>query len=98
MESVKRGADRQEMHESVRVASMEAGKRVKMEGQSNDLLDRLADDKSVPLNKDEILALLDPIKFVGRAPEQVDQFLAEEVDTVISTYSALLGMDVDIKV
>lgn len=98
MESVKRGADRQEMHESVRVASMEAGKRVKMEGESNDLLDRLADDKTVPLDKDEILGLLDPIKFVGRAPEQVDQFLAEEVDTVVSRYSTLLGMDVDIKV
>lgn len=98
MESVKRGADRQVMHETVRVASMEAGRRVKMEGLSNDLLDRLADDSTVPLNKDEILALLDPIKFVGRAPEQVDQFLAEEVDTVVAKYRALLGMDVDIKV
>lgn len=98
MESVKRGADRQVMHESVRVASMEAGKRVKMEGESNDLLDRLAADETVPLNKDEIIGLLDPIKFVGRAPEQVEQFLSEEVDTVTSRYKALLGMDVDIKV
>ncbi|PLX65748.1 MAG: adenylosuccinate lyase [Denitrovibrio sp.] len=98
MESVKRGADRQVMHEVVRVASMEAGKRVKMEGESNDLLDRLADNESVPLNKEEILGLLDPIKFVGRAPEQVDQFLTEEIDTVVEKYKDLLGMDVDIKV
>jgi adenylosuccinate lyase len=98
MESVKRGADRQEMHETVRVASMEAGRRVKMEGESNDLLDRLAEDKSVPLSKDEILGLLDPIKCVGRAPEQVDQFLAEEVDTIIAKYADLMGMSVDIKV
>jgi len=97
MESVKRGADRQEMHESVRIASMEAGKRVKMEGESNDLLERLANDESVPLDTEEITKLLDPIKFVGRSPEQVEQFLSEEVDTVIEKYKNLLGMDVDIK-
>lgn len=98
MESVKRGADRQVMHEVIRVNSMEAGKRVKMEGKDNDLLDRLAADKDVPLNKEEIMALLDPIKFVGRAPEQVDQFLGEEVTPVIEKYEKFLGMDVDIKV
>ena len=98
MESVKRGADRQEMHEVIRVNSMEAGKRVKMEGLSNDLLDRLAADKAVPLNKDEIMALLNPIEFVGRAPEQVDQFIGEEVNPVLEKYEKELGMDVDIKV
>ncbi|TCK60742.1 adenylosuccinate lyase [Seleniivibrio woodruffii] len=98
MESVKRGADRQEMHEVIRVNSMEAGKRVKMEGESNDLLDRLAADTAVPLNKDEIMNLLDPVKFVGRSPEQVDQFITEEVDPIIEKYEKLLGMDVDIKV
>jgi len=98
MESVKRGADRQEMHEVIRVNSMEAGKRVKMEGESNDLLDRLAADTAVPLNKEEIMNLLDPVKFVGRSPEQVDQFITEEVDPIIEKYEKLLGMDVDIKV
>lgn len=98
MESVKRGADRQEMHEVVRVNSMEAGRRVKMEGESNDLLDRLAADKAVPLNKEEIMGLLDPIKFVGRSPEQVDQFIDEEVNPIIEKYEKDLGMDVDIKV
>ncbi|MGE4318033.1 MAG: adenylosuccinate lyase [Deferribacterales bacterium] len=98
MESVKRGADRQEMHEVVRVNSMEAGKRVKMEGESNDLLDRLAAEKAVPLTKEEIMGLLDPIKFVGRSPEQVDQFINEEVNPVIEKYEKDLGMDVDIKV
>ncbi len=98
MESVKRGADRQEMHEVVRVNSMEAGKRVKMEGESNDLLDRLAAEKAVPLTKEEIMGLLDPIKFVGRSPEQVDQFIGEEVNPIIEKYEKDLGMDVDIKV
>lgn len=98
MESVKKGADRQQMHETIRVNSMEAGKRVKMEGESNDLLERLANDPSVPLNKEEITHLLNPVEFVGRAPQQVEQFINEEINPVLEKYEKDLGMDVDIKV
>ena len=98
MESVKRGASRQDLHESIRVHSMEAGKRVKMEGLDNDLIDRMAADEAIPLNKDEIEALLDPAKFTGRAPEQVEEFITEELEPLFVRFKDSLGLDVDIKV
>lgn len=98
MESVKRGGDRQELHEIIREASMEAGKRVKSEGLDNDLLDRLANHSGVPLNRGEINKLLEPSKFVGRAPEQVIDFVEGEVRPVLDKYKDCIGLDVDIKV
>ncbi|WP_022849971.1 adenylosuccinate lyase [Limisalsivibrio acetivorans] len=98
MESVKRGGDRQELHEIVRQCSMEAAKQVKMEGLENDLLDRLAAHEDVPLTKDEIDELLDPVKFVGRAPEQTTEFINEEVKPVLECFKDELKLDVDIKV
>jgi adenylosuccinate lyase len=98
MESVKRGGDRQELHEIVRMASMEAGKRVKSEGLDNDLLGRLAEDSNVPLTRAEIDALLEPSKFVGRAPEQVTDFISGEVQPVLDKHKDEIGLDVDIKV
>ena len=75
MEAVKRGGDRQALHEVIRVHSMAAAAAVK-EGQPNDLLQRLADDPAFPLSAQDMEAVLDPAAFVGRAPEQVDAFLA----------------------
>ncbi len=75
MEAVKRGGDRQALHEVIRVHSMAAAAAVK-EGQPNDLLQRLADDPAFPLSAQDMEAILDPAAFVGRAPEQVDAFLA----------------------
>lgn len=98
MESVKRGASRQDLHEFIRVHSMEAGKRVKMEGLDNDMVKRMAEDDNIPLSLEEITKLLDPKKFVGRAPEQVTDFIEEEVQPIIDKYAKELGMDVDIKV
>lgn len=98
MESVKRGADRQLMHEVIRIHSMEAGKVVKMEGGKNDLLERLAKDPNIPLNMDEILKIVDPKDFIGRAPDQVVEFITEEVDPIIEKYNDLLGINVEIKV
>ncbi|BAI80692.1 adenylosuccinate lyase [Deferribacter desulfuricans SSM1] len=98
MEAVKKGGNRQEMHEIIRVHSMEAGKRVKMEGKQNDLLERLANDDRVPLSMEEIKSLLNPRDFVGRAPEQVEEFIKEEVQPIIEKYSNDLGVDVEIKV
>jgi len=98
MESVKRGGDRQVLHEQIRLHSIEAGKQVKMEGLDNDMLERMANDETIPLNKDEIASLLNPKDFVGRAPEQVVEVIEGEVDPLLKKYAAEIGMDVDIKV
>lgn len=98
MEAVKRGANRQEMHEVIRVHSMEAGKVVKIEGGQNDLLKRLASDERIPLTEEEIKRIVDPEDFVGRAPEQVEEFIAEEVDKIILKYKDQIGFEVEIKV
>jgi len=83
MEAVKRGGDRQELHERIRIHSMEAGKQVKVEGKKNDLLERIAGDEMFGLTLDEIKKLLDPKNFIGRAPEQVEEFINDFVKPVI---------------
>lgn len=98
MEAVKRGGDRQELHESIRLHSIEAAKQVKLEGKPNDLLDRILNDPTFGLTREEIQALLNPIKFVGRAPQQVDEFLEEYINPIISENRELLGLEVDLKV
>jgi adenylosuccinate lyase len=79
MRSVRRGGDRQELHERVRRHALAAGERVKMHGLENDLLDRIAGDSAFGVNREELEEELRPERYVGRAPEQVDQFLAEWV-------------------
>lgn len=83
MESVKRGGDRQELHERIREHSMAAAQRVKGEGLDNDLIKRIIADDSFNLSKEEILAIIDPIKFVGRAPSQVVEFIDEYITPII---------------
>ncbi|MBN1776427.1 MAG: adenylosuccinate lyase [Clostridiales bacterium] len=79
MESVKRGGDRQALHERIRVHSMAAATEVKSFGRPNDLLDRIADDESFDLSFNDLNSLLDPSLYIGRCPEQVDRFLKEFV-------------------
>ncbi|MBR1457126.1 MAG: adenylosuccinate lyase [Oscillospiraceae bacterium] len=86
MESVKRGGDRQELHEIIRVYSHEAAARVTLEGGANDLIDRIAADARIPLTKEEILAELDPAKYIGRSVSQVEEFLADAVKPVLDRY------------
>ena len=88
MRSVKRGGDRQELHERVRRHSVEAGNRVKQQGMPNDLLDRIAGDAAFGVTRAELEDELRPERFVGRAPEQVDEFLADWVEPVLERYSA----------
>ena len=83
MESVKRGGDRQELHERIREHSMAAAQRVKGEGLDNDLIERIINDDSFDLSKEEILGIIDPNKFVGRAPSQVVEFIDEYVKPII---------------
>lgn len=86
MESVKRGGDRQELHEIIRVHSHAAAAEVKLYGRANDLIDRLASDERIPLTKDEILSQLAPEKYIGRSVSQVEEFLNEEAQPVINKY------------
>jgi adenylosuccinate lyase len=88
MRSVKRGGDRQDLHERVRKHSVAAGARVKREGLDNDLLDRIAADEAFGVTREELEEELRPERFVGRAPQQVDEFLAEWVEPVLSRYAA----------
>jgi adenylosuccinate lyase len=100
MDCVKSGGDRQELHEAIREHSMAAGRRVKEEGAANDLLDRIAADARFESVHGKLSSLLDPILFVGRAPEQVDDFMVECVDPILAKHAealasvALDGVDV----
>ena len=93
MEAVKRGGDRQELHEKIRVHSMAAGKVVKEEGLPNDLLSRIADDPAFGLDKDSLDTLLDPKLYIGRCPEQVTSFLKNDVEPILKMYASELDME-----
>jgi adenylosuccinate lyase len=98
MEGVKNGGDRQELHEIIRIHSMEAAKQVKMEGKSNDLIERIITDNKVNIDKEKLLQLLNPSNFIGFATEQTEEFLTQEVNPVLEKYKDLLGIDTDLKV
>ncbi len=97
MNAVLKGGDRQELHEKIRVYSMEAAREVKEYGRPNDLVDRIANDKSFGLTKEEILKALNPDNLCGRAVHQVEDFIKEEVNPVITKYKDLIK-DIDIEV
>ncbi len=86
MEAVKRGGNRQELHEALREHSHAAARKVKLEGGANDLIDRIVDDPLFPLSREEIDAQMAPEKYVGRAPSQVTEFLREEVAPLLERY------------
>ncbi len=90
MAGVQAGGNRQHMHEVIREHSMEAGRRVKEQGLDNDLLTRLKLDPAFAAVADGIDAMVDPAKFVGRAPQQVEEFVAEEVDPLLEHWKHLL--------
>lgn len=98
MAAVKKGGDRQELHERIRQHSMAAGKVVKVEGKPNDLLERIAADPAFGMTIEELRAELVPQNFVGRAPQQVAQFLQNDVQPILERYRDLLGLEVEIKV
>jgi adenylosuccinate lyase len=98
MEAVKRGGDRQELHEKIRVLSMEAGKQVKEEGLNNDLIQRILNDNSFNMSEEEILFIIAPEKFTGRAAGQVEDFIRESVNPILDKNKDLLGINVSINV
>ncbi|HEY3271367.1 MAG TPA: adenylosuccinate lyase [Geothrix sp.] len=87
MEAVKRGGDRQDLHERFRVAALEAGRRIKAEGRPNELLKLLAADPAWAMTEAELAALLDAHRFTGRAGEQVRQFLAGPVAAALKDHA-----------
>ena len=86
MEAVKRGGNRQELHEALREHSHAAARKVKLEGGANDLIDRIVADPLFPLSREEIDAQMAPEKYVGRAPSQVTEFLRDEIAPLLAKY------------
>lgn len=98
MEGVKRGGDRQVLHEAIRERSMEAGKVVKQEGKPNDLIKRLAKDERIPLTLAEMEAILRPENFIGAAVFQVEDYLEEVVEPILKAYQYELGLSGQVSV
>ncbi len=98
MDAVKAGGDRQELHERIRELSMEAGKNVKVEGKDNNLLELIAADPSFNLSLEELQKTMDPMRYVGRAPQQVEEFLNEVVRPILKENEEILGLKAEINV
>ncbi len=97
MECVKEGGDRQELHEAIRCHSMESARAVKERGERNDLIDRIKADGRFAAVKDKIDGILSPKNFIGRASEQVDDFINEYIDPLFKT-EKYVPFEPDIKV
>ena len=91
MECVKAGGDRQELHEKIRVLSMEAGRRVKQEGKDNNLIELIKADPAFSAVHGRLDDILDAKKFVGRAPRQTEEFIAAEISPILEKHKDLLG-------
>jgi adenylosuccinate lyase len=99
MDAVKRGGNRQELHERIRQHSLEAGHQVKDLGKPNNLIDLIAADPMFGLTREEITAHLDPQNYIGRCPQQVEDFLQNDVNPVLEEYAAALkGSTAELKV
>lgn len=98
MDAVKAGGDRQELHERIRVHSMAAGKVVKEEGKENDLLERIANDEMFGMSIEQLEAIMDPNKFVGRAPQQTEEYFHNFISPILEKEKDALGMHAEINV
>ncbi len=98
MDAVKAGGDRQELHEKIRTLSMEAGRNVKEKGLDNNLLELIAADPEFGLTLEELQKCMEPSRYVGRAPKQVEEFLGEVVQPILEENQELLGITAQINV
>ncbi|SKA86707.1 adenylosuccinate lyase [Caloramator quimbayensis] len=96
MEAVKKGGDRQELHERIRIHSMEAAKKVKQMGESNDLIERICSDTAFKLDKDDIIDALKAENFIGRAKEQVEEYIKSDVDPILTECSEKMNIDINV--
>jgi adenylosuccinate lyase len=97
MEAVKRGGDRQELHERIRTHSMEAGRQVKVEGKMNDLIERIAADKSFGMSLSELESVLEPENYIGRSAQQVEEFINEYIKPILNS-NDIKDIEVELKV
>lgn len=98
MEAVKKGGDRQELHEEIRMLSMEAGREVKEKGNRNDLLERIMKSDKFNLSEEEMSEILDSKNYIGRSEEQVEEFINEYIRPILEENKDLLGIYVELKV
>ena len=98
MDAVKAGGDRQELHERIRTLSMEAGRNVKEQGLDNNLLELTAADPAFGLSLEELKKAMEPSRYVGRAPKQVEEFLTEVVNPILEANEGELGLKAEINV
>lgn len=98
MDAVKAGGDRQELHERIRIHSMDAGRMVKEEGKENDLLERIANDPIFHMDLAQLESIMDPKNFTGRSCQQTEEYFLQEVQPILDQESNALGMHADINV
>ncbi len=97
MDAVKKGGNRQDLHERIRELSMEAGRQVKQEGLENDLCERILNDPMFPITKEEMDAIMQPENFTGRCPQQVEEFVNECVKPILDANKDILGEKFEMK-
>ena len=99
MDALKKGGDRQELHERIRVHALEAGRNVKDLGLNNNLIDLIAEDPLFGMSREELVAHMEPSRYIGRCPQQVEDFIAECITPVLEAHSqALTGVHTELKV
>lgn len=98
MDCVKRGGDRQELHERIRTHSMDAAYRIKQGDGTNDFLERIAADPAFGITREELETTMEPARYVGRAPEQTKEFIQNEVQPVLNAYADELGLTAEVSV
>ena len=98
MDAVKKGGNRQELHERIRALSMEAGRNVKVEGKENNLLELIAADSAFKLSVEELQETMEPSKYVGCSKEQVETYLSNHIRPILEANKELLGISVEINV
>ena len=98
MDAVKAGGNRQELHEKIRTLSMEAGRNVKELGKENNLLELIAADPAFNLSLEDLKKAMEPSRYVGRAPKQVEEFLEEVINPILKENEEVLGMTAQINV
>lgn len=98
VESVKNGADRQEIHERIRIHSMNTNSKIKLEGKKNDFLQRILDDKKIPINEKKINQMLNPKNFIGFSSDQSIEFVEKKVNPLLNRFYHFIDSNMDLKV